>query len=122
MTARTYEPAKRVFISLPVLNEAENILPLLDGIDKSLGGQPYLVCVIDDGSRDGTVELLRHRQADAADTLHVIYRTKSRRGSQRGGALLAGLEWGLKHTDCDVFVEMDGDLSHRPEELLPAIA
>ncbi|MBV9947220.1 MAG: glycosyltransferase, partial [Myxococcales bacterium] len=30
-------------------------------------------------------------------------------------------EWGLEHTDCDAFVEMDGDLSHRPEELPEAL-
>jgi dolichol-phosphate mannosyltransferase len=35
---------------------------------------------------------------------------------------MVALEWGLDHTDCDVFVEMDGDLSHRPEELRPALA
>jgi dolichol-phosphate mannosyltransferase len=121
MTTHAREPGQRVFISLPVLNEVENILPLLDGIDEALAGEPYLVCVIDDGSRDGTIELLQQRQADAPDTLHVIYRMKTRRGSQRGGALLACLEWGVEHTDCDVFVEMDGDLSHRPEELLPAV-
>jgi dolichol-phosphate mannosyltransferase len=110
-----------VFILLPVLNEANNILPLLDRIDRSLAAQPYVVCVVDDGSADGTIELLRRRQSKTPEALHVIYRTKTRRGSQRGGALLAALEWGLDHTSCDVFVEMDGDLSHRPEELVPAI-
>lgn len=110
-----------VFISLPVLNEVENLLPLLDGIDGSLAGQPYVVCVVDDGSRDGTIELLQQRKAQAADTLQVFFRTKTRRGSQRGGALITALDWGLEHTDCDVFVEMDGDLSHRPEEIPPAV-
>ncbi len=50
-----------VFVSLPVLNEAENIVPLLDKSIASLGGQPYVVCVVDDGSRDGTIDLLRER-------------------------------------------------------------
>jgi dolichol-phosphate mannosyltransferase len=119
----TRQPDRRtgVFVALPVLNEAENILPLLDSIDVALDGRRYVVCVIDDGSRDGTVELLRQREAAGPDTLHVVYRTKTRRGSQRGGALLTALEWGLDQTDCDVFVEMDGDLSHRPEELQPAV-
>jgi dolichol-phosphate mannosyltransferase len=27
------------------------------------------------------------------------------------------LLWGLENTGCEIFVEMDGDLSHRPEEL-----
>jgi dolichol-phosphate mannosyltransferase len=110
-----------VFISLPVLNEAENVLPLLDGIDRALAGKPHVVCVVDDGSSDGTVELLRQREIGTPDTLHVLYRTKTRRGSQRGGALLAALCWGLARTECAVFVEMDGDLSHRPEELPAAL-
>ena len=29
--------------------------------------------------------------------------------------------WGLEHTSHDIFVEMDGDLSHRPEELRDGI-
>ena len=111
----------KVFIELPVLNEAENIEILLDRIDASLRGIPYVVCVVDDGSRDGTREYLRRRREQTPGTLAVIERTKTQHGSQRGGALYAALEWGLANTDCDVFVEMDGDLSHRPEELPGAL-
>lgn len=114
-------PPRRVFIALPVLNEIENIELLLDRIDASLRGVPYTVCVVDDGSRDGTREFLAERKLSAGDRLHVIERTKTQRGSQRGGALWVALEWGLAHTDADVFVEMDGDLSHRPEELPQAL-
>jgi dolichol-phosphate mannosyltransferase len=110
-----------VFISIPVLNEADNVVALLARIDRALEGHEYVVCVVDDGSRDGTIELLRELQSSAAERLHVVYRTKTGRGSQRGGALLTALEWGLSETSCGVFVEMDGDLSHRPDELLPAI-
>lgn len=111
----------RVFIALPVLNEIENIEALLDRIDSSLTGYDYLVCVVDDGSRDGTREYLRRRVADTPDRLHVIERTKTQHGSQRGGALHVALEWGLENTECELFVEMDGDLSHRPEELPSAL-
>jgi dolichol-phosphate mannosyltransferase len=112
---------RRVFIALPVLNEIENIELLLDRIDASLGETPYIVCVVDDGSRDGTRDYLAQRRAQTPETLAVIERTKTQHGSQRGGALYAALEWGLANTDCDVFVEIDGDLSHRPEELPAAI-
>jgi dolichol-phosphate mannosyltransferase len=111
----------KVFIGLPVLNEIENIELLLDRIDVSLRGTEYVVCVVDDGSKDGTREYLAERLLRAPERLAVIERTKTQRGSQRGGALYAALEWGLDHTDCDVFVEMDGDLSHRPEELPGAL-
>lgn len=113
--------ARRIFIALPVLNEVENIEPLLDRIDSSLHGHDYLVCVLDDGSRDGTREYLHRRMRETSDRLHLIERTKKVRGSQRGGALHVALEWGLDNTDCEFFVEMDGDLSHRPEELPSAL-
>jgi dolichol-phosphate mannosyltransferase len=112
---------KSVFIALPVLNEIENIELLLDRIDASLRDTEYVVCVVDDGSRDGTREYLARRKLETPDKLAVIERTKTQHGSQRGGALYVALEWGLDHTDCDVFVEMDGDLSHRPEELPGAV-
>ncbi len=111
----------RIFIALPVLNEVSNIGPLLDEIDAALAGHEYVVCVVDDGSRDGTRELLSERQGTQKSTLHVIDRVKTSRGSQRGGALHAALLWGLQNTAADIFVEMDGDRSHRPQELLPAI-
>lgn len=106
-----------VLILLPVLNERENIDTLLEGIDQALTGVPYTVCVVDDGSRDGTVERVEHRMAVDRHHLHLIQRVKRGRGSKRGGALHAALLWGLEHTDHEIFVEMDGDLSHRPEEL-----
>jgi dolichol-phosphate mannosyltransferase len=110
-----------VFIALPVLNEIENIEPLLERIDASVHEHHYLVCVVDDGSRDGTREYVHRRMRETPDRLHVIERTKKQRGSQRGGALHVALEWGLDNTDCEIFVEMDGDLSHRPEELPSAL-
>jgi dolichol-phosphate mannosyltransferase len=109
-------------ILLPVLNEVENIEPLLDQIESTLSADcDYVVCVVDDGSRDGTRETLERRALVDPNHLHVIERTKTRRGSQRGGALYAALVWGANETDCDVFVEMDGDLSHRPEEIPAAV-
>jgi dolichol-phosphate mannosyltransferase len=114
--ART-DSSAGVLIILPVLNEADNIEPLLDGIHQALEHQPHTVCLIDDGSVDGTVDIIRKRMEQPDHHLHLIQRVKTHRGSQRGSALLAGLQWGLEHTDHAVFVEMDGDGSHRPQEL-----
>jgi dolichol-phosphate mannosyltransferase len=111
-----------VLIILPVLNEVENIDRMLDGIEKELHAVQYTVCIIDDGSVDGTLERIHQAQREATWPIHLIQRQKTGRGSQRGSALRAGLEWGLRHTGHTVFVEMDGDLSHRPEELARGIA
>jgi len=108
---------KGVVILLPVLNEAENLAELLDRIAQALEGIPHAVCIVDDGSRDGTVEYLEKRMAQPGHNLHLIRRRKTIRGSQRGSALHVALLWGLANTRHEFFVEMDGDLSHRPEEL-----
>lgn len=110
-----------VFILLPVLNEAANIGPLLDRIETALKGISYTVGILDDGSTDGTVEYVRERMERSGHNLHLICRKKILRASQRGGALRTLMIWGLEHTAHEIFVEMDGDLSHRPEELRSGI-
>lgn len=110
-----------IFLLIPVLNEASNIGPLLDKIEAQLAGVPFTVGILDDGSTDGTLEYLDERMKRAPDHLHLIRRQKTRRASQRGSALRALMLWGLEHTGHGVFIEMDGDLSHRPEELAEGI-
>jgi dolichol-phosphate mannosyltransferase len=111
-----------VFVVLPVLNEIANIGTLLDNIEGALARIPFTIGVLDDGSIDGTVEYLRQRMERADSHLHLICRQKQTRGSQRGSALRTLMLWGLANTPHQIFVEMDGDLSHRPEELLDGIA
>ena len=110
-----------VFILLPVLNEIANIGPLLDLTESALQGMPYTIGILDDGSRDGTVEYLRQRMQRPGNRLHLMCRKKTRRASQRGSALRTLMLWGLENTDHRIFIEMDGDLSHRPEELADGI-
>jgi dolichol-phosphate mannosyltransferase len=111
-----------VFILLPVLNEIANIGPLLDRIESSLHGIGFTVGILDDGSTDGTVEYVLKRMERPRHNLHLICRKKILRASQRGGALRTLMLWGLEHTTHEIFIEMDGDLSHRPEELRDGIA
>lgn len=110
-----------VFVILPVINEIEHIEALLGGIHQQLARHPYTVLVIDDGSMDGTVEKVQALREPYGNHLHLLQRRKVLRGSQRGSALCAGVVWGLTHTNHLVFVEMDGDLSHRPVELKTGI-
>jgi len=107
-----------VWIVVPTLNEAENIRPLLEGIHREIFGRSYHVCIVDDGSKDGTIYRVKaYMQDNRADNIHIIERKKKHRGSQRGAAVLTGLRHGLRHSKCTVFVEMDADLSHSPTEL-----
>ena len=102
---------------MPILNEIENIEALVNGVFGILQGYDYLLLIVDDGSTDGTLEYLQRMVADSQGRLAIVRHTKRYRGCQRGAALLAGLEWALKNGDFEIFIEMDGDLSHRVEEL-----
>lgn len=107
----------RVCILLPVLNEASNIEALWQGIAGQFGDTPFTVCFVDDGSTDGTIEFLQALCERERGRVHVIRRRKMMRGSQRGSALLTALRWALEQPDVSYIVEMDGDLSHRAEEI-----
>ena len=108
---------RRICILLPVLNEAPHIEPLWSRIGEALAGHDFAICFIDDGSSDGTAEHLQRLASAHPTRAHLIRRRKMMRGSQRGGALFAGMQWALSLPDVQCIVEMDGDLSHRPEEL-----
>lgn len=110
-----------VLIILPVLNEIAHIEKLISEIHEQLQHLPYTVCLIDDGSTDGTVEKIRELMDIYPRHLHLMQRVKKSRGCQRGSALYAGIRWGLQHTDHNIFIEMDGDLSHRAVELKTGI-
>jgi dolichol-phosphate mannosyltransferase len=122
VTPKGENVSRDIIVVLPVLNEADNIARLVAGIRHVAAGlsRDLYICFIDDGSKDGTVEMIRETMTTSND-VHLIQRTKTSRGSQRGGALKAGIEYGLRHTNCGIFVEMDGDLSHSPVELLAGI-
>ena len=78
------------FINLPIPNEAENTEMLPDGIRRELHILDYTICVIDDGSKDGTLDLVKKAMAESDSRIHLICREKKVRGCQRGAALLVG--------------------------------
>jgi dolichol-phosphate mannosyltransferase len=107
-----------IWIVVPTLNEVSNIRSLLERIHDSMKGLGYAVCVVDDGSSDGTLNVIRDFiRAEKAENISIIQRAKTHFGSQRGVAVWTGLQYGFQHSDCQIFVEIDADLSHRPEEL-----
>lgn len=87
-----------------------------------MSGEEYVICLVDDGSRDGTVEFIMAAMQQPDHRLHLMQRKKTLRGSQRGSALFTAMMWALTKTNCRFIVEMDGDLSHRPEELGQGLA
>jgi dolichol-phosphate mannosyltransferase len=106
-----------VGICIPVLNERASLDALFEDVASTFAGGRYTVCVVDDGSTDGTTELIEERaRADARIVL--LKRHKAGPGCRRGGASRAGLEWLLANTTHAFHADVDADGAHRPEEVV----
>jgi dolichol-phosphate mannosyltransferase len=97
-------------VIVPTYNERENILKLIDAVLAQAAEIDVLV--VDDGSPDGTGELVDERAA-LDDRVHIIHRERK---LGLGTAYLAGFRWALDR-DYEFVFEMDADFSHDPQHL-----
>jgi dolichol-phosphate mannosyltransferase len=104
---------KRLII-VPTYNESMNAPVLIKRIFKHIPETSILV--IDDGSPDGTAEIVESLQRDYSE-LHLLKRSEK---SGLGSAYRAGFAWGLEH-GYNEMVEMDADMSHRVRDLAKMI-
>ena len=98
-------------IVIPVLNEAENLAPLLDEITGALDGQTgYEIIVVDDGSTDTTRDELS-RYLERCPPLRVI-RHRDRCGQS------AAIATGVDAARAAWIVTLDGDGQNDPADIL----
>ena len=99
-------------VIIPTYNEKENI----ENIIRKVFSLPkvFNVLVVDDGSPDGTADIVKRLQQEFPDRLHILER-KGKLGL--GTAYIAGFKWALQR-DYEYVFEMDADFSHRPKDLL----
>lgn len=102
----------KVSVVVPVYNEQANLeeflrrlLAVLDGL-----GEPYEVILVDDGSRDRSLEILKGWTARRPDRLRVL---ELSRNFGQHPAILAG----FRDVTGDVAVTLDADLQNPPEEI-----
>jgi dolichol-phosphate mannosyltransferase len=99
-------------VIIPTYNEKENAERIVRKV-MTLHGD-FHVLIIDDGSPDGTAQIIKKLQTEFQHRLHLIERD----GKQGlGTAYLTGFKWALAHHYQYVF-EMDADFSHNPDDLL----
>lgn len=96
---------------IPTYNEKENILLVIDKI-LSLEVETDIL-IVDDGSPDGTGDLIKERQQTTPE-LHLMERA-SKQGL--GTAYIAGFKYAIDNK-YDTIVQMDGDFSHDPEVIV----
>ena len=103
-------------IVVPVFNEEENLPDLLPRLAAALGaiGKSYEVVLVNDGSRDRSLELLR--EATAGDP-HLVVIDFNRNYGQHS-AVFAGFE----EARGEIIVTIDADLQNPPEEIGKLVA
>ena len=115
MRRQTGKKDSVIAIIIPTYNEKENIKRLVQRIYKVL--PRAIIVVVDDSPNDGTLKAIK-QLSKKYSLLRIISRNKKQ---GRGSAVLAGFSYAKKHYDPDIFIEMDADLSHDPNELLGLI-
>ncbi len=105
----------RPLVVVPTYNESENIERMLARIRECLPDAGILV--VDDGSPDGTGDLVKAVAAEVPD-VHLLARSAK---SGLGSAYRTGFAWGLER-GYDAFVEIDADFSHDPAALPTLVA
>ncbi len=99
-------------VIIPTYNEKENIVRMIETVFSL--PHDFHILIVDDGSPDGTAELVKNEQKQYSDSLHILERS----GKQGlGTAYIAGFRWGLERQYQYIF-EMDADFSHNPKDLL----
>ena len=101
----------RKIVIIPTYNEKENIEKIIRAVF-ALDGL-YHILVIEDGSPDGTGNIVKRLQEEFPDRLFMIERA----GKQGlGTAYITGFKWSTEK-GYDYIFEMDADFSHNPEDL-----
>lgn len=99
-------------VIIPTYNEKENITAIINAVFSQQ--HDFHILIIDDGSPDGTANIVKDMMTKYTDELFLI----ERQGKQGlGTAYLTGFKWALEH-GYDYVFEMDADFSHDPDDLI----
>tara|TARA_Y100001933_G_C18996487_1_gene562653 strand:- start:375 stop:1100 length:726 start_codon:yes stop_codon:yes gene_type:complete len=99
-------------IIIPTYNEIDNIEEILRVVFDL--EKVYHVLIVDDGSPDGTADLVKKMQNEFPEQLHIEERSGK---LGLGTAYIHGFKWALER-GYNYIIEMDADFSHPPESLI----
>ncbi len=107
--ATTEMGTPELVVVVPTFNERDNIVPLLEKLDRALDGIRWEVVLVDDDSTDGTVSALE--QACRGDRRVRSVRRLGRRG------LASAVVEGIQASFAPCIAVMDADLQHDERQL-----
>lgn len=106
----------KTLVIVPTYNEVESAPRLISRVSELVPDVHILV--VDDGSPDGTADVVENMaQGELVGRIFVLRRKEK---SGLGAAYLAGFSWGIEN-GYETLIEMDADGSHRPEDLVNLI-
>ncbi len=105
------EPAVDLSVILPIYDEVDNIVPLLEELHAALGptGKDYEIIAVDDGSRDGTTKLLNDLVVTDAHLKVLFFR--------RNAGQSAAFDAGFRNASGAVIITMDADRQNDPRDI-----
>lgn len=106
----------RLSIVIPMYNEAENVMPMVERIHEALADyrHPWELILINDGSNDTTEERMRTVSQDYGPYVRII-------NLQRNFGQTAALQAGIDAARGDVIATLDGDLQNDPFDIPPMV-
>jgi dolichol-phosphate mannosyltransferase len=105
----------RLSIIIPVFNEVGLVATLLEKVVALQldDGMTKEIVVVDDGSTDGTLEVLRKFHASHPEIRLLVHERNSGKG--------AAVRTGMQAADGDIFIIQDADLEYDPEDIREVI-
>jgi glycosyltransferase involved in cell wall biosynthesis len=106
----------QVSVIIPIYNEVESLVSLVSAIAQSLltTSRPYEIICVDDGSKDGSISLLKELAQTRTDLRAVLLR--------RNYGQTAAMAAGFHYAQGDIIVSLDADLQNDPSDIPRIIA
>ena len=109
--------AHRLSVVVPMFDEVGNALAMVDAVEEALAAYPWPweLIVVDDGSTDGTGQVLARRAREGGPHVRVLHLARNFRQT-------AALQAGIDAARGDIIATLDGDLQNDPADIPRMVA